>query len=422
MIKSVYIKNFKAFERETIKINQHNIIIGENDAGKSTVLQALDIFFNKEKIEKNNVRDLNESVEIGIYYNNNFYKKTYLPSTFKESDQYVGDFTDLGSLKYIYIPVGVYDCKDLIVKLAAAKTQENTPEDILTQVKQIAQNSINEVIDAVDPSLIKVNNANTTIAGNQNFKYDAALKFEVTVGGIPVESRGSGYQKNLTYALLVGNNYSNVILGIDEIENSFSLNNSSQLISELQNKIGQTLFTTHSQNIAEVSNNANIIPIFTQSITTIAKLYEALGNINRRIYLLVEGKYDLPWYRKCIALLNKSSDYFVLPGGGSANAQLLKTELERAGRTCVIIEDGDTNSNNSISKECIELYTPLNKINSILGLSLTQIPQTKDDFFNATTNANRNEDSVKSILSDNADGFIDINNPLVQEVKNLLGI
>ena len=47
MLSQIYIKNFKAFEKETIPIEKHNIIIGENDAGKSTILQALDIFFNQ---------------------------------------------------------------------------------------------------------------------------------------------------------------------------------------------------------------------------------------------------------------------------------------------------------------------------------------------------------------------------------------
>lgn len=45
MIISIYIKNFKAYERETITLNKNNVLIGENDAGKSSVLQALDYFF-----------------------------------------------------------------------------------------------------------------------------------------------------------------------------------------------------------------------------------------------------------------------------------------------------------------------------------------------------------------------------------------
>ena len=51
MIKSIFIKNFKAYEKETIKISKDNLLIGDNDSGKSTVLEALDIFFNKDNLK-----------------------------------------------------------------------------------------------------------------------------------------------------------------------------------------------------------------------------------------------------------------------------------------------------------------------------------------------------------------------------------
>lgn len=78
MLSQVYIKNFKAFEKETINISKHNMIIGENDAGKTTILSALDIFFNTDenyKIDKSVIRNLKEDVEIGVWINDEFYKK-----------------------------------------------------------------------------------------------------------------------------------------------------------------------------------------------------------------------------------------------------------------------------------------------------------------------------------------------------------
>ena len=89
----------------------------------------------------------------------------------------------------------------------------------------------------------------------------------------------------------------------------------------------------------------------------------------------------MPWYRTVINLLRKNDDYVVLPAGGENNAPILKQELELLGKTCKIIRDGDTNAVDSISKDCIELYAPLEDINELLGLSLTEIPQTKEDFF-----------------------------------------
>ena len=52
-IKSVKIKNFRSYINE-IQINFDNFttIIGKNDAGKSTILEALDIFFNDAKYDE----------------------------------------------------------------------------------------------------------------------------------------------------------------------------------------------------------------------------------------------------------------------------------------------------------------------------------------------------------------------------------
>ncbi len=56
-IVSVRIKNFRGYRDEvTIKIDNLTALIGKNDAGKSTILDMLEIFFNDEKkIDKNDV-------------------------------------------------------------------------------------------------------------------------------------------------------------------------------------------------------------------------------------------------------------------------------------------------------------------------------------------------------------------------------
>ena len=49
-IKAIKLENFRAYENETkIKLSDLNVIVGKNDIGKSTVLEALDIFFNENK-------------------------------------------------------------------------------------------------------------------------------------------------------------------------------------------------------------------------------------------------------------------------------------------------------------------------------------------------------------------------------------
>jgi len=422
MIQSIYIKNFKMFERKTIIIEQHNIFIGENDSGKSTILQALDLFFNQEKIDKAFVRNVGMPVEIAIRYNNILYKKTYSGASYKLTDA-SENIEDLDCLKYIYIPVGNYDVKQLIQQLSVAKVLENTSNEILTQLKNISQESINDVINGIDQELIILNNEITEISGEQKFKYDGSLKFDVSTNGIPIESRGSGFQKNLLYALIIGNQYDNVVLGIDEIENSFSINNAKSMIQKIHEKIGQTLITTHSKQILNARNNAYIYPLFIQNNTSLIELLESLDNTNSKDYILVEGPYDLNWIKKAINLLGKSNNYFILPSGGSGNIEHLSNELISYNKKCILIKDGDTNEEHSLQRDCIELYAPLKAVNEILNLNLENVPMTKEEFFAATIITDvRNKDTVKDKLSKKISDYLTIDNPLVQEVNNIINL
>ena len=48
IIKSIRIKNFRSIVDETIDLSDMNFFVGKNDSGKSNVLKALNLFFNKE--------------------------------------------------------------------------------------------------------------------------------------------------------------------------------------------------------------------------------------------------------------------------------------------------------------------------------------------------------------------------------------
>lgn len=63
-ITSMKLNNFRGYNREIdIKFNDLTAIVGKNDIGKSTILEALDIFFNDSKgsikLDKNDVNKLN---------------------------------------------------------------------------------------------------------------------------------------------------------------------------------------------------------------------------------------------------------------------------------------------------------------------------------------------------------------------------
>lgn len=60
IISKIYIKNFRGYKEQTIYLHDNlNVIIGKNDVGKSTILEALEIFFNNETV-KIDVSDLSK--------------------------------------------------------------------------------------------------------------------------------------------------------------------------------------------------------------------------------------------------------------------------------------------------------------------------------------------------------------------------
>lgn len=72
-LKSILLKNFRSFKEETIiNINDLTVFVGKNDIGKSTILEALEIFFNNKivKIESNDatIDGVNTDVRIGCVF------------------------------------------------------------------------------------------------------------------------------------------------------------------------------------------------------------------------------------------------------------------------------------------------------------------------------------------------------------------
>jgi len=77
-IKKIILENFRCYkERTVIDIDDLTVFIGKNDVGKSTILDALDIFFNEGKgsvkIEKDDLnrqaeRDGETNILIGVVF------------------------------------------------------------------------------------------------------------------------------------------------------------------------------------------------------------------------------------------------------------------------------------------------------------------------------------------------------------------
>lgn len=93
-VNKIYIKNFRGYKKEThTSINDLTAFVGQNDAGKSTILEALDIFFNDGKniikMEKSDINVDSDSGEtiIGVSftgYPEEIIVDTSVPTSLKE--------------------------------------------------------------------------------------------------------------------------------------------------------------------------------------------------------------------------------------------------------------------------------------------------------------------------------------------------
>ncbi|ASA96118.1 ATP-binding protein [Anoxybacillus sp. FSL W8-0382] len=97
---SLYLKNFRGYREEMIDFSEGmNVIIGKNDIGKSTIMEALEIFFNGEnkdalvklEVEDCNVNSTEKVIEIGACF------------TFEEEEITVIDSSNPTSLKDEYL-------------------------------------------------------------------------------------------------------------------------------------------------------------------------------------------------------------------------------------------------------------------------------------------------------------------------------
>lgn len=67
MLKSIRIKNFRSLKNFNMEFNKGlNVIIGENDAGKTSLIDSLKIIFNKKKIDMNDFNETEKPVTIEL--------------------------------------------------------------------------------------------------------------------------------------------------------------------------------------------------------------------------------------------------------------------------------------------------------------------------------------------------------------------
>lgn len=388
MIEHIFIKNYKAFYKENVPLDKHTLLIGPFNSGKTTVLEALDLFFNNA-LRRDYIIDINRDVVVEVHINDERYRKVYSPPEYYINyKKCIGHMFDINHIKYLYIPKTIYNPKLFNDILSINLTTKLNPEE---------QFRIHKVSDYIDG-----------ILGNSNYElFQVSSSFQMNINE-DLKFTKEDYSKiisNITYQYL--------ILGIDNIE----LNFEPKMMDDI---------TKYTYQIISTTNDSDVVRNCDCYVSTLYKgnqnddfdiIKKRLEQSKKKTYLLVEGKYDVNWFEKALRLLQLEKQYSVIPCGGVGNITFVKEQLEKEGYKTIVITDGDTLKFNSLKRDVIELYADVEYINHRFHTDFQRMPLSKHTFFGAFTVKN---DVVKNVLSRWARNNLTVDSEFVREIESLL--
>lgn len=388
MIEHIFIKNYKAFERENIPLEKNILFVGTNSSGKTTILEALDLFFNDD-FHYEYIRNKGEDVIIEIVIEEERYRKVYSPPNYNINfKKCIGNLFEINHIKYLYVPKSIDTPKLLNDILTINLTSKLTSEEHARVFK---------VFDYLDG-----------VVGNDHFPLSKIqTKYEVNIN------------KNLhfdrkKYTKIVSNaTYPYLVIGIDNFENNFLLNG----LKEITNFTYQTIFTSEKKEVVSHFDYSVVALYKDDIVNELETLTKTMDIVRPKKLLLVEGKYDVAWFETALRLLGKFTQYRVIPCGGVGNIQYIKQQLEKEGYQTIGIIDGDSKGFNPLRREVIELYADIEYINTRFHTSFSEMPRRKREFFKQFS---VKDDVVKKVLSSWARKNLKQDSAFVQEVEMLL--
>ncbi|WP_438834845.1 ATP-dependent nuclease [Streptococcus pluranimalium] len=311
-IKTIEIKRFRSIKQSKIEIDKITGIVGENNAGKTAVLRALNAFFNfdleKEyfinKIHKygpkaNTYIDVefevisqlpssfasavyNNTIKLRFVYNYNENRDEYFIYRDSKPHRLINDEWSklISKIDYVYIPVERNHIKDqnnifdTLVKNYIEKYTSNR-DTISTHVRNAANTLHNNILSKLEKNIKEL----YFFGENNGFKIDAPSRIDYRIlldslemslvsenGEFPLEEYGSGTKSLATIAMYRTNaklQGKSVILGIEEPETNLHPQAQKKLISKLKNSVGteevQTIFTTHSTVLIDQLKHEEIV-------------------------------------------------------------------------------------------------------------------------------------------------------------------
>jgi predicted ATP-dependent endonuclease of OLD family len=388
VIEHIYIRNYKAFKKENIPLDKHTLLIGTNNSGKTSVLEALDLFFN-EVLLRDFIQNKQKDVIVEIHINNKRYRKVFSPPSYHLNFQKcIGNMFELHSFRYLYLEKNIDNAKLMNDILSINLIKKISPEE---------QRHILKVFDYIDGSL--QNNNYLIFEHKTNVKMNINNHLEFT------KEDYSKIISNITHQYLV--------LGIDNVETNFDL----KTIHNITKYTYQTIYSTNDKSFVKRPDyyiSALYKGNLDDDFDTIKKRLE---NNQNHVYILVEGKYDVNWFETALRLLNLEKRYIVIPCGGYGNISFVQSQLQKEGYKTIVFTDGDVGGNNALSKEVIELYADKDYVNRTFGTHFKRMPSKKHVFFGTIKTK---DEVVKNILSRWAKKHLTKNNAFVIEVAKQL--
>jgi putative ATP-dependent endonuclease of the OLD family len=327
-ISRVVIENYRALEKIEVPFNRFSVIIGENDVGKTSLLHALNAFFENKKIDREETffkKETDRIIKVTLTFGSipdepELKKLQWVDGTltiqkvFKYCEAPVSSaIQENGSEKEIkaaivktwfcsdnfhFIPVR----RDLSVQFSMAKTallgktlrakmrkefDGGAAAESIKDIQGVISKSIDGDRKELETFLREQMHNDQIDLGFNEVLIDPVegVSFEVhlsddRIKNVLIENRGAGTQNNLIIALfrLVAKmNFSNyIVFAMEEPENSLHPKAQRQLLSVLQ-EVGekaQVVVTTHSPVFIERTKfESNILINRTQSGSSVAKTF-----------------------------------------------------------------------------------------------------------------------------------------------------
>lgn len=301
-IKQIKIKNFRSIDILDLKVNsQMNIFVGLNDAGKSNVLKALNLFFNNEtdygrafnfdtdfcnfaKVPAKTAKEISISILLHgdgfiveeMWFTRKWRKDTKtLPQYEHKKERLCRLPAALDQMKYHYIPAvkGSSIFKTLLSQLYSAIPQKEN-NTLISSAQKFSKN-----IEEYTKSLTRNIHDNIGVESVINIPEDMQKMFEALTfntkfndSGVDLDFRGDGIKARHIPSLLKfisesqrdadhkGKVNTNIVWGYEEPENGVEMSKCFDMAKEFISYSDefQMFITTHSLGFYSLSEDMNV--------------------------------------------------------------------------------------------------------------------------------------------------------------------